>query len=268
MKLIDFFSAHPVFTTGELTEFLAGNGSENKWTRKALMDYHRKQGRIVQLRRGLYYSVPPGADASKYSPDPFLMASKMTADAVLAYHTALEFYGKAYSVFEKYYYLSRRPAQPLTAGSIHFHGVKTSKQLVEKEQESFGVKTESRSGLKIHVTGLERTLVDVLDRPTLCGSWEEIWRSLEMVEYFDLDQVVAYSLLLENATTASKVGFFLEQHRETLMVEESHLKPLMERRPRKPHYVARADKKPGKLESRWNLIVPAEIIDRSWEAVL
>jgi len=130
------------------------------------------------------------------------------------------------------------------------------------------VKTESRSGLKIHVTGLERTLVDVLDRPTLCGSWEEIWRSLEMVEYFDLDQVVAYSLLLENATTASKVGFFLEQHRETLMVEESHLKPLMERRPRKPHYVARADKKPGKLESRWNLIVPAEIIDRSWEAVL
>ncbi|MFH1538217.1 MAG: transcriptional regulator [bacterium] len=268
MKLTEFFSTYPVFTGGELTDFLAGNGSGNKWTRKALVAYHQKQGRIVSVRRGLYYSVPPGADASKYSPDPFLLASKMTGDAILAYHTALEFYGKAYSVFEEFHYLSRRPAQPLTVSSVRFRGATMPKPLVEKDQESFGVKTEFRAGLKIRVTGLERALVDVLDRPALCGGWEEIWRSLEMVEFFDLDQVVAYALLLENATTAAKVGFFLEQHRDILMVEESHLKPLLERRPIKPHYVARSDKKPGRFVSRWNLVVPAEIIDRTWEAVL
>ena len=30
--------------------------------------------------------------------DPYLVAAKMTEDAVLAYHTALEFHGRAYSV--------------------------------------------------------------------------------------------------------------------------------------------------------------------------
>ena len=268
MKLNGFFSTHPVFTIGEMSDFLAGKGSENKWTRKALVAYHQKQGQIVSVRRGLYYSVPPGADTSKYSPDPFLLASRMTGDAILAYHTALEFYGKAYSIFEEFQYLSRRPAQPLTVNSGRFRGVTMPKPLVEKGRESFGVNTESRAGLKIRVAGFERTLVDVLGRPDLGGGWEEIWRSLEMVEFFDLDQVVAYALLLENATTAAKVGFFLEQHRDVLMVEESHLKPLLERRPEKPHYVARRDKKPGRLVSRWNLVVPTEIIDRTWEAVL
>jgi hypothetical protein len=44
-------------------------------------------------------------------------------------------------------------------------------------------------------------LVDVLDRPDLSGGWEEIWRSLETIEYFDLDEIVAYARLLDNATT-------------------------------------------------------------------
>ncbi|OGA43455.1 MAG: hypothetical protein A3G24_12650 [Betaproteobacteria bacterium RIFCSPLOWO2_12_FULL_62_13] len=64
----------------------------------------------------------------------------------------------------------------------------------------------------MRATTLERTLVDVFARPDLAGGWEEIWRSLETVEFFDLDVVVQYVLLLENATTAAKVGFFLEQH--------------------------------------------------------
>ncbi len=45
--------------------------------------------------------------------------------------------------------------------------------------------------------------MDVLDRPDLGGGWEEIWRSLEMVEFFDLDVVIKYTLLLENAPTSS-----------------------------------------------------------------
>ena len=77
----------------------------------------------------------------------------------------------------------------------------------------FGVLRHRRSGSEMRVTGLERTLVDVLDRPDLTGSWEEIWRSLESLEFFDIEQVIEYVLLLENATTAAKVGFFLERHR-------------------------------------------------------
>ena len=78
----------------------------------------------------------------------------------------------------------------------------------------------------LRVTSFERTLVDVFRRPNLAGSWEEIWRSLESIEFFDLDVVVAYAGILGNATTAARVGFYLEQHRDEFMVQESHFEAL------------------------------------------
>ncbi|MCG8620772.1 MAG: hypothetical protein MJE68_02070 [Proteobacteria bacterium] len=111
-------------------------------------------------------------------------------------------------------------------------------------------------------------MVDVLDRPDLAGSWEEIWRSLESVEFFDLDQVVAYVRLLENATTAAKVGFFLEQQREFLMVEQAHLDALRELCPRNPHYLTRSRSKGSHWVKGWNLMVPTEVMERSWGDVL
>jgi predicted transcriptional regulator of viral defense system len=111
-------------------------------------------------------------------------------------------------------------------------------------------------------------MVDVLNRPDVAGGWEEIWRSLESVEFFDLDKVVEYALLLGNATTAAKVGFFLEQHREPLMIEEKHLKSLHGLRPRQPHYLDRDKRRSGHLVSRWNLVVSREVFERTWAEVL
>jgi hypothetical protein len=88
---------------------------------------------------------------------------------------------------------------------------------------------------------------------------------LETVEYFDLDKVTEYTSLLGNATTAAKVGFFLEQHRESLMVEDAHLKTFHDLCPRRPHYMERSRRKSGRFVSAWNLVVPEEIIRRSWE---
>lgn len=110
-------------------------------------------------------------------------------------------------------------------------------------------------------------MVDLLDRPDLGGGWEEVWRSLESVEYFDLDQAVKYTLLLENATTAAKVGFFLDQHRKALMVEDRHLEPLREHLPERPVYLERSERRSGRLVKAWRLIVPTEILNRSWEEI-
>ena len=220
------------------------------------------------MRRGLYAVVPPGADPVSYSVDPFLVAAKLTKDAVLSYHTALEFHGHAYSVQEHFIYSASRPLSPLTFRTHVFRGVRFPESLRRMNKENFGVVTMDRSGMEVRVTILERTMVDVLSRPDLSGGWEEIWRSLESVEFFDLDKVVEYALLLGNATTTAKVGFFLEQHREPLMVEEKHLKPLHDLCPRQPHYLDRDKRKSGRLVSEWNLVVPREVFERTWAEVL
>jgi predicted transcriptional regulator of viral defense system len=116
-------------------------------------------------------------------------------------------------------------------------------------------------GLSVRVTNLERTMVDVLDRPQFGGGWEEIWRSLEGVAFFDLDVIVQYALLLQNATTIAKVGFFLEHHKEHLMVEGRHLDPLRKNSPQRPHYLSRGNRRPGRLVAGWNLVVPPEVLE-------
>ena len=70
----------------------------------------------------------------------------------------------------------------------------------------FGVSLHVLQGVELRVTDFERCLVDIMDRPDLSGSWEEIWRSLESVEFFDPDKVMEYALLLGNATTAAFLG--------------------------------------------------------------
>lgn len=263
MHFKDFLPSHPIFSGNELSGFMGKN--KNRWTLKAILAHHRKQGHIVLIRRGLYAAVPHGSLPDACPLDPYLLASKMADDAILAYHTALEVYGKAHSVFERFLYVTKRTTRPVTFRSYRFMGVRPPVALTSRHNEETGVKTVDRSGVSIHVTSLERTLVDILNRPDLGGGWEEIWRSLESVEFFDLDKVIKYVLLLENATTVAKVGFYLNQHRDPLMVEDHHLKTLKKYLPRRPHYMDSSRRRTGRLVSAWNLIVPAQIVDRSWE---
>lgn len=256
---------HTVFRAEEFGEFLIKRGSRNVRTRDSLLTYYVSSGRLLRVRRGLYAVVPPGQTLETMQPDPFLLAARMTPDAVLAYHTALEFYGRAYSSFHEFTYLTNIATQPAEFRGNTFRGATYPKSLLAKDQKNFGVKAAERSGLDVRVTSLERTLVDVLDRPAISGSWEEIWRSLESVEYYDLDIVSEYVLMLGNATTVAKVGFYLEQHAEQLMVERSVLSRLRLHIPKKPHYLDRSTHEPAHLVGPWNLMVPERILNRSWE---
>jgi predicted transcriptional regulator of viral defense system len=267
MRLEEFLSSHPVFTSEEFARFLRARGSLNESTHNSLLHHHLRQGRVVRVRRGLYATLPPGASPDTFSPDPFLVAAKFAPDAVLGYHTALEFHGRAYSVHTRYTFLTATAVRELTYRDVTFRPVLFAKALRVRRQERYAVNEVDRAGVSVRVTSLERTLVDVLDRPDLAGGWEEAWRSLESVEFFDHGVVVKYALLLDNATVAAKVGFYLQQHRESLMVEEEHLRPLRERRPKEPHYAQRAHAGTNRFLPEWNLVVPAEVADRSWEAV-
>lgn len=153
-------------------------------------------------------------------------------------------------------------------GGHAFRGVHFPKELSRKKEERFGVVEADRSGTSVRVTNLERTLVDTLHRPDLSGSWEEIWRSLESIQFLDFEQVLRYTRLLGNATTAARVGFFLEQHADSLMVREKDLDAFERLRPRHPTYLDRSQRQAGRLATRWNLMVPHKVLERSWGATL
>jgi predicted transcriptional regulator of viral defense system len=268
MKLDTFFATHPIFTVDDLTQFLGQSDSENPETRQALLRYHQKQGHILRIRRGLYASVPTGFDPRTYPVDPYLLASKLADDAVLAYHTALAFHGIAHSIHWAFTVVSEQPrVRPLRFRNYSLRAVVPPAALQKSGAVSFGVETVERLGQNIRVTSLERTLVDVLDRPVLGGGFEEIWRSLEDVDPLDIDRVVTYAVLLDNATTAAKVGYFLDQHRDELSVTEEHLERLHAHQPRQPRYLRRTSG-PARFVATWNLMVPLDVLNQSWQEVL
>ena len=84
---------------------------------------------------------------------------------------------------------------------------------------------------------------------------------------FDLDAVIDYAFKLDSAATVARVGLYLEQHREPLMVDENHLERLRARAPRQPIYLERGKRESGRLLSRWNIVVPERILLHTWAEV-
>lgn len=264
MRSADFFATHPVFTHDEYLATRAGPRSPR--TADSLLARHAAAGRILHVRRGLYATVPAGAAADTFQVDPFLLATKLAADAAVAYHAALQLRGKTYSVWHRFAVLTRAHARPLRFQGCEVVPVRPPLALAGLPDLGGGVVSEPHAGGTVRVTTLERTLVDVLEAPDLGGGFEEVFRSLALVEYFDLAAVVEHTLARRSALTAARVGFFLTQRREELFVEEQHLRALGEHAPRQPRYLDRR-REPGRLVKPWNLVVPEWVLQRTWAEV-
>ena len=114
-----------------------------------------------------------------------------------------------------------------------------------------------RSGLEVRSTTLERTLVDVLDRPDLAGGMEEVWRSLASVEALDFAALTQYAELVERPLLTARLGYLLEAHARRWLTPPKLLSALEAKRPAGPVYLDR--RQPGRLARRWNLVVPPDL---------
>ena len=266
METEGFFAQNTLFTRDEWLAFRQ-NRETTQSSADQLLKYYVAKKRLVRVRKELYAVVAPGSDAAFVDVDPFVVCMKVVPDAVVAYHAALEFHGHAYSLHQEFAFLTEKHMASFHFQDIKFRPVQPSKALLRQNAWQMETLNRERGMQIVRVTSLERTLVDCLDRVDLAGGWEEVWRSLASSSYYEMDRVVTYVGKLGNATTAAKVGFFLEQNQEALRVPESILQELERLRPRQKHYID-SIRTPGKLVSRWNLIVPPEVLNQTWGAVL
>jgi predicted transcriptional regulator of viral defense system len=277
MKIDYFFHHNPIFTRKDFVKYLLGQGFESNYAQAGAIKYYSKIGKIASVRRDCYIVLPPEENIETFPVDYYLLAAKLADDSVLAYHTALELHGIAYSVFYRFNYLSHHHNRQFSFRDGIFQAVPFPKKLLQKHQEEFGTIEINRGGINIKVTSLARTIVDVLDRIDLAGGLEEVWRSLDAVTTFDAQEAVDYALLLGNATTIAKLGFYLEQRPPVLAVEQKYIDKLCRYIPSSPHYIDRKPKSKinnhaqnqnkhrAKFIKKWNLIMPEAVINRNWE---
>lgn len=257
MKHYKFFSTHPVFRYEEFVVHCSGESSRKISTVDSLLTYHMKAGTLRRLRRGLFAIIPHGTDPADMQIDPYVIAGKLASDAVLGYHTALSFLGKAYAPRKQFYVLTHNLIQGFKFDDYEVIRVANPVSLIRADKEHFGVVSHERMGVTIRVTSLERTFVDVLGKMELGGGWGELRQSLGAIDYLNLDEVVEYALLLRNATTMAKVGYYLESNRERLLVTDKSLETLCAHRPRSPQYLERRQNhKNYHFINRWNILIP------------
>jgi predicted transcriptional regulator of viral defense system len=271
----DFILARPLFTLAELTAFQARRGRSKTDSVRTLIRHYLNAGRIVAVAqkgpskrgrgRGLYATVPFGSSPEALTLDPYLVACKLASDAVVAYHSSLQFHGRAHSLSGRVTVATHKAVKAFTWKGTEFVGVKYPASLKRKHKEHLEVSTVDRQGVPVRVTSLERTLVDVLDRPDLGGGWEEVFRSLDGVEFFDLDKVLLYATQLGNSTTAAKVAYYLRSNRDRLHVTDGHLKKLKPLLPRRPVYMDQKAVGASTLVPECVLRVPDKVLKREWE---
>jgi len=249
-----------LITTEDTDVFLRSRGMHNPRTRHRELAALCASGDLVRVQRGVYARGGPEC----CGPDPYLVASHLAPDAVLGLHTALEARGLVAPTTARCVYFTRlasgRPRGGPVWRGMRMHRilhpvalVRAGKKFLETEM------VEGQSGVRMRATTIERSFVDLMDRPRLAGDWPAVVQVLDAIGPFDLDRVIHYAGCLGNATTAAIAGWYLERNQERLGVTPAVLCRLEHLRPRGPHYLSRSQRVRGRYIARWNLVVPPSL---------
>ncbi|MDF1655631.1 MAG: hypothetical protein P1U34_11020 [Coxiellaceae bacterium] len=262
MNISGFFNQHVVFRFEEFKQFML-NRDQGATSKNCYMTLYNncKKGRLTHVRKGLYVVNSESAYQSNFV-NPSLIASKATDDAVLAYHTALEAHGIAYTDFNEHTFLTAKRTNVFSFQNQQYRAIYNP----SVSQKKLGIEQVTKSGIQINRTTIERTIVDVLDRPHISGGWEEVFRSLEQIVVFNMQFAVDYALSLKQASIVSKLGYFFDRRQEYLPIDPSAVARLLLHIPKRPYYIDRKSTVgKGTYIKKWQLIVPDYLHNQQWE---
>ncbi len=151
-----------------------------------------EKGMLIKLSRNIYHIVPSSEDSSTYIPDWHLVAKYLMKgkDYYIGYYSAMQIHGLITQPSLKEFIVTNRQVFPSSRKikDIEFQFV------TQKISRFFGFKnTWINQHEKVMVSDLEKTIVDAVSRPHLCGGMIEIGKALyETRGKVNLDKLISY----------------------------------------------------------------------------
>ena len=251
-----FLQSHQVFSLEELARAL---DLPEEGTASRLLKYHRRTGRVKGVTRGVYATMPPGAEAANFLPDRYLVAAAVRPDALFSHHAALELLGAAHSDWRVCTLFTARRRRPVSLGSVEIRFLDHPPALKRKGEKSLGTLQVTRDGRTLRATGPERTLLDGLRDPGTAGGPEELLDSASGFGVLDLKLVKRLLQAYDEKLLWAAVGWFLEKNQRRFFVPPDYLALLEKHRPTSPQYLLRS-RRGGVMQPRWNLILPESLV--------
>jgi predicted transcriptional regulator of viral defense system len=240
-----FVQSTPLFTLKQVRE----RYGKDKHNRSIVNMLYRlkKQGRVLQLTKGVYSGALAAVPLNRYS-----VPSALREDAVLALHSALEWHGVANQVFQTVYYFSAFPRRDIQVDDRTYHRVAPLRALHNERHKLFQVQLGPDQVL---ATSRERSFVDCLVFLDYSGGVEELDKCLAMFPSFSFAAALEYLKLLRKPWLYSRLGFLLDRHADKLFFRGDPRDQFLRRLPKGVAYLG--SKHPGnRWVPTWRLMVP------------
>ncbi len=164
---------------------------------------------LIRLNRGVYLIVPLSAgEEAEYSENWYVVARHLIQPApyYLSYFSALEIHEMTTQPVLTVYISTpvRRISKEIAGATYRF--------VTTKPEDLWGTEeTWVTSSERVAVSDLERTILDCLDRPDLCGGIIEVAGGLWAVrDKIDYPKLAEYAVRLGRKSVAKRLGFLLD----------------------------------------------------------
>jgi len=235
------------------TSRIAATSANRRYVYRKYVKRLVETGKLQPIRKGLYAVLSPLEKPEKHETDKLLIASKIRKEYYLGFHTALEYYGSAYSTFNEAYVC----VKPKDRFDPFHYGRFTFKPVFTKDTVSHIVEKPYGQSI-IRVSSKERTFIECIDRVEYAGGWEECTKSLAELGGIDFEKLITLTFNLKKQILFRQVGYFLEHLKNTSPfyehVSQDALEKLRTWVKGSPQYLVSG--KPGELNTRWRLYIP------------
>lgn len=170
------------------------------------------QGWLRRVGQGAYVPVPLDAlDAERVLDDAWVLVPALYAPCYIGGRTAAEHWDLTEQIFKDIVVVT---ARPIRNRNQHRQGAEfTLRHLCE--EKIFGTKTVWRHHTKVQVSDLHRTMVDMLDEPSLGGGIQHVSDCLSSYlgrKDRDDGRLLGYAERLGNGAVFKRLGFLAESH--------------------------------------------------------
>jgi predicted transcriptional regulator of viral defense system len=250
-RVYEQFYPQRVFSVEEA----AGLFPDIQQTRNAL-HYAKKQRYLKRIKGGLYCVVPfeyraQESEWERYSPDLFLIGTRIVEPYAFSHCSALFIYGLTESKPNRVIITSPKRFRPFRWQEAQYVSVHTT--------DFFGVRTVyHKEDLPVQITDFEKTFLDCLQRFDLAGGMIPFYRALHRFGFLNPPQLVAYLDRIDSKALKVRAGFTLYQMRGKWEIPQSLLNPLLDLAAEGPpgHLDRGYPVELCELDPLWNLWVP------------
>ena len=175
-----------------------------------LLAYWTSRGWLARVRQGLYITVPLGAlSPTERKEDPWVVVARIFEPCYIGGWSACEHWSLTEQIFKDIVVFT---SQKVRERKIHIQDTLYIIKVVQKEK-LFGTSIVWRQQTKAKVSDPSRTLIDILDDPSIGGGMRHIAEVVKQYfegEYKDEAKLLEYIKRLNNRTVYKRLGYIIE----------------------------------------------------------